>query len=538
MPSILPDYEYDIFISYRQNDNKYDGWVTEFVKKLQQELEATLKDRLTVYFDENPHHGLRETHNVDESLTNHLKCLIFIPIISQTYCDTESFAWKQEFKVFRENSSKDQLGPNITLPNRNVASRVLPIKIHEIDPSDTALLEKELSGALRSIDFIYQNSGVNRPLRPKDDELRDNLNGSIYRNQINKVANAIKELIIGVKTSISGETAPIPDSDKSDGTTMTKPPSEQTTVHATVPSSMNYQVINESVPTVYLAWTSADLKAKREEMSLILKKAGFNVLPVTDCPSDDESFKNRVKEDLGKCDCSLHLISQEYGRRFEIEDDISFPKYQFLEAMEMSKLENDFQSFIWYTPDPEKEVKPAQNEFIKFIRNNITKNMTFSNSLGPMQLVDDMRSIMKKQEETVMDVTDTDIFFIFNQQDESDAQGITDSISMEYPVESMNILPDGEEEYRELSKQQIPKSKLAVVYFKYAADWALPFIKQIWKSVGGASSPTYLMLVGEDEPEQNKARTFKAPKVVSNISNKEEIPEEIKKVYTHIINLK
>jgi hypothetical protein len=31
MASIIEGYTYDIFISYRQKDNKYDGWVTEFV---------------------------------------------------------------------------------------------------------------------------------------------------------------------------------------------------------------------------------------------------------------------------------------------------------------------------------------------------------------------------------------------------------------------------------------------------------------------------------------------------------------------------
>jgi len=34
MASLLPGYEYDIFINYRQKDNKYDGWVTEFVDNL------------------------------------------------------------------------------------------------------------------------------------------------------------------------------------------------------------------------------------------------------------------------------------------------------------------------------------------------------------------------------------------------------------------------------------------------------------------------------------------------------------------------
>ena len=58
MPSIIEGYEYDIFISYRQNDNKYDGWVTEFVDNLQKELDATMKNPVSIYFDENPHDGL------------------------------------------------------------------------------------------------------------------------------------------------------------------------------------------------------------------------------------------------------------------------------------------------------------------------------------------------------------------------------------------------------------------------------------------------------------------------------------------------
>jgi hypothetical protein len=34
MPFIIPGFEYDIFISYRQKDNKHDRWVSEFVNKL------------------------------------------------------------------------------------------------------------------------------------------------------------------------------------------------------------------------------------------------------------------------------------------------------------------------------------------------------------------------------------------------------------------------------------------------------------------------------------------------------------------------
>ncbi len=62
-----PGFEYDIFISYRQNDNR-SSWVTEFVKSLQEELAATLNEPVSIYFDANPRDGLLETRNVDKSL--------------------------------------------------------------------------------------------------------------------------------------------------------------------------------------------------------------------------------------------------------------------------------------------------------------------------------------------------------------------------------------------------------------------------------------------------------------------------------------
>lgn len=199
MPSLLPGHEYDIFISYRHNDNR-SGWVTEFVKALQEELAATIKEPLSVYYDTNPHDGLLETHNVDKSLEGKLKCLIFIPILSQTYCDTKSFAWQHEFCAFNKLAQADELGRDIKLSNGNVTSRILPIKIHDLDHEDQSTIEKEIGGVLRAIEFIYKEPGVNRPLNSSDDK-NDNQNKTDYRNQVNKVANAIKEITASIKPS-------------------------------------------------------------------------------------------------------------------------------------------------------------------------------------------------------------------------------------------------------------------------------------------------------------------------------------------------
>ena len=525
--SIMPGYDHDIYISYRTNDNKYDGWVTEFAAKLERELSATLKDKVSIWFDKNPEDKRLASLSGNSAEAKIIKSLIFIPIVSQTYCDPESPVWKSEFRGFNEGTKQDSIGSTIKLANGNMASRVIPVKIHDVETEDIRLLESELSGALRSVDFIYREDGVNRPLRPGDDEKHADPMRPLYRNQINKLANAVKDIIQAIK--LKGKTT-------ADVVPEQQPMARQIVpnVFATsISAAIKVQVIDRQRPNIYLAWTSNDLKESREEMAIILNKAGFNVLPSIDCPADDETFKRKSAEEMQKCVCSLHMLSGEFGRRFESDEETSFPQHQFLEAKKQIDTPGaDFNVFVWLDPESSKTIKPAQQQFIKYIRNNITRSMMFSNSQGPMQLVDDIRVVMMKQDAKVYDSKDTEIFFIFNQQDEQEAQHIIETLSLEFPVETMNILPDGEDSYREMSSQQIPRSKLAVVYFKYAADWALPFIKQIWKQVGGASSPTPMFLVGEDDPYSNMARNFKAPRVISIIVPKEHIPAEVKKVYS------
>jgi len=200
MPSVIEGYSYDVFISYRQKDNRHDCWVTEFVDQLKGELETTFKEEISVYFDENPVDGLLEIHSVDKSLEDKLKCLVFIPVISHTYCDKKSYAWQHELCIFNKLAKEDKFGRDIKLFNRNVASRILPVRIHDLDPDDNSSLEKELGGTLRSIDFIYRSAGVNRPLRADENHPQDNLNKTYYRDQINKVANAIKQIISVMKS--------------------------------------------------------------------------------------------------------------------------------------------------------------------------------------------------------------------------------------------------------------------------------------------------------------------------------------------------
>jgi len=73
-------------------------------------------------------------------------------------------------------------------------------------------------------------------------------------------------------------------------------------------------------------------------------------------------------------------------------------------------------------------------------------------------------------------------------------------------------------------------------YIKHSGDWAIPFIKQIWKEVGGAKARNHFALMGEDDPRTNLLRNFKAPRVTSKIVGKASISQEIKNIYHSLAN--
>jgi TolB-like protein len=105
--------------------------------------------------------------------------------------------------AFNRSTGNDSIGSRVKLSNGNVTGRILPVKIHDLDTADKTLLENELGGIFRSIDFIFKSPGVNRPLK-SDDSRTENLNHTYYRDQINKVANSVKEIINSLKYQDTG----------------------------------------------------------------------------------------------------------------------------------------------------------------------------------------------------------------------------------------------------------------------------------------------------------------------------------------------
>jgi adenylate cyclase len=334
MAALLPGFEYDIFISYRHNDNKGDGWVTGFIEALKTELGTTFKDHVSIYHDQNVADGLLDTHQVKASLDSKLSCLVFVPIVSQTYCDPKSYAWNSEFLHFKKSAAADGFGLNVKLASGNVASRIMPVSIHELDSDDTQMLEKEL-GPVRSVEFIFKSAGVNRPLLPFDDQ-QQNLKRTVYRNQVNKVSNSIKDIITAMKRGPGSQavvaTPPSPTvgefSEKSIAVlpfvNMSNDPEQEY-----FSDGISEEIINTLVQLDNLkvaGRTSAfSFKNRNEDIRVIAEK--LNVSTVLEGSVRKSGNRIRITAQLIEASSGFHLWSQKFDRElndvFLIQDEIA-----------------------------------------------------------------------------------------------------------------------------------------------------------------------------------------------------------------------
>ena len=335
MPSLIQGYKYDLFISYRQKDNKYDGWVTEFVNNLKKELAATFKEEISIYFDENPRDGLLDTHQVNDSLQEKLKCLVFIPIVSKTYCDAKSFAWAHEFIPFLKLATEDNIGLKVRLPSGNVASRIVPVRIHELENEDRALLENEL-GPLRCVDFIFKTPGVNRPLRVKEERPFDNHLPVFYRDQINKLSNAIHEIINSMdqgesknETNHSGLKPASPSTRQKSIAVLPFVNMSNDTDQEYFSDGISEEIINMlvQIPGLYVAGrtSSFSFKNKNEDLRIIADK--LNVDYVLEGSIRKAGNTIRITAQLIEASTGFHHWSEKYDRElrdvFAIQDEIA-----------------------------------------------------------------------------------------------------------------------------------------------------------------------------------------------------------------------
>ena len=285
---------------------------------------------------------------------------------------------------------------------------------------------------------------------------------------------------------------------------------------------------------IYIGYSEPENQNLRTELFHVILKAGLQVFPSN--LRYENVFYNLINEEIEAASCAVLCLGNNYGKNIG-KQNVSIVHYQYQLCRKKCLANPEFKLIIWhpaYFDTMDYDTK--QLDLLWEIRNEIIGNISFTNINSPIQLVADIRMSLQEAKTIKFDIKNTDIFLAFNELDESEANEISDMLSDIIPIEKLNIIQDSDIDYSELCAQQIGRSKMAVVYFKESADWALPFTQQIWKKIGGASSHTPLLLIGDNNYEANRDKKFKAQKVISLIVAGELIPLEIKVQFDKVID--
>jgi TolB-like protein/Tfp pilus assembly protein PilF len=237
--------------------------------------------------------------------------------------------------AFNRQSKTGSFGRDLTRKNGNIVSRILPVRIHELDNSDMKLLQDELGGPVRAVNFCYRTPGVNRPLRPED-SADGNLYKLLYRDQLNKLANTIGEIIFSLK-SVGKTEKRIDDKGSPEGqfsevksiavlpfVNMSNDPEQ-----VFFSDGISEEIINTlvQIPDLKVAGrTSAfSFRDKNEDLRSIGEK--LNVTNILEGSVRKSGNRVRVTAQLIEASTGFHLWSQKFDRDlndiFIIQDEIA-----------------------------------------------------------------------------------------------------------------------------------------------------------------------------------------------------------------------
>lgn len=289
---------------------------------------------------------------------------------------------------------------------------------------------------------------------------------------------------------------------------------------------------------VFVSEVSEDVQFLKEHLIKVLNSAGMEVLCLSQpLIPDNQEMIDENRRLLAASDCTVHILGSNSHSGAISNGETSIIKYQLSEAQSRVKSEwRDFKIFIWHPNSIYDEDTDEENDnFISSVRQGIIQNMIYSNRDSAVSFVEDIRSVMYGGKPVDFDIEKTELFFIYNGLDSDTANDVISLVADVVNIKKLEIQLSIDVDYAELVTQQIKKSNLVVIYFKNTADWALPFVQQVWKKTGGASSATPILFIGDANNPLNAKIEFEAPKVTSLIVPHEIMPIEIKVQYDKLI---
>ncbi|MCE3008190.1 MAG: LysM peptidoglycan-binding domain-containing protein [Bacteroidetes bacterium] len=288
-------------------------------------------------------------------------------------------------------------------------------------------------------------------------------------------------------------------------------------------------------PVVFLAWTTEDIGARRADFGIMLQKAGYEVLALDERYETDQELRDKTEAYVRRADFAVIMLGGEYGRTLHADSSVSHTRYQYEVAIGQSRMTGgSFKVFFWQLPLEGLLLLGEQQELVNFIQNHLTEDMMFSNVNSASDFIQDLKGFLERIGQKEVIKKEYDLAFISNIQDAADCYETIEKLSESLRVTTLTVVPESEVDYKEEAQGRIIRSRLTVIYFKESSDWAISFVKQMWKVVGGASSNNPFLLIGEDEPRRNRFLRFRAPQILLEVVKKRNLLSAITTVHARV----
>ncbi len=292
----------------------------------------------------------------------------------------------------------------------------------------------------------------------------------------------------------------------------------------------------------FIPWVEEEVAEEWKLVKENLQKHEVFVFPAVPSLVLEEThgkdIKKIIDEVLIASDFSVHILGASYGKKIPELGNKSIQEYAFEKASkELKKV------FVWVLPSEGKVLEGEQQDFIQRIQNSLSRNIYLYTSRNHTAFLEDVLSFVEKKIQEEEEIRkEYDMVFLGSALDSVHSHELIESLDETWNITTMTIEPSvlsikekGFEKLKQDAARLVKKSRLAVIYFKDAAEWALAFCQLIWKEVQGVSSGTVFLLIGEDMPPRNKFLKFKAPGVLFEVVSQEEVFPTINNLMARLI---
>lgn len=285
--------------------------------------------------------------------------------------------------------------------------------------------------------------------------------------------------------------------------------------------------------SVFLSINNFNQTNVERRLLVTLERAGFSIDSTLFKKNDSTQTPIEVVENqIENSSCSIHLIDK---KQLENSYSLSMSEQHFNLARKKIEKDASYKTFIWVPGNiDDSDANKNQLDFINSMQHHLSNNMILSRVSSAIQFVEDVRFVLEQQPPKIYPTKPTDVFLIHSQVDEKEVQRIQTMFSGILSFTTLSITQDSGIDYEEYASQQMSVSKITVIYYKKASDWAYPFVQQIWKKVGGASAKSPILFVG-DAMSEAEFKKFSAPMVSCFNLPIELIPLEIKVQFDSLV---